>query len=607
MRAKLIYISLLILISSTSVWGQDSIVRKSQTITTKEAVRQLSKSLETNKSDKEIATDYVVLAREFFNQGEYAKAETNWLQAIQLYGKSKNKMLRAEAYRELARTQEMLGKYEEAKANYNLAAKESPQKEFKAINSNDVNRLANRSDLQKQSHFIKKNIDLSNTVNNKEEAAVAYQQMAQVKLDMDDKEGAVAELENALDNVIDNPEEAIKIKQVIAKTYVADEQYEKAIDLNKSLVTETQKANNAKAEIGQLKNLAHTYFEAKDEGKGIQVLQQAYTLAIEKNQTMEARNTLQEMIDYYKENNNQSAALEVYTDFITRLDTLIKSDSTLIDEKFFQLHEERIKRLENERALKDKLINSTNRFNYILLGAIILILIFLGFIAKALFSINKKNKKIALQSLRREMNPHFIFNSLNSVNQFIAQNNELEANKYLSSYSRLMRNIMENSNKDFITLSTEIEQLKEYLELEHMRFRDKFTYEINVDDSLDTDHVYIPNMIIQPQLENAIWHGLRYKDHDGLLLLRIDKSGKTVRIIIEDNGIGLKRSQELKTKHQKQHNSRGLNNTNERIHLLTELYHIPISLHITEKEGEESSGVIVTIEFPLIDHKPGSE
>lgn len=597
MNSRSLYIVLFLLIYPLYIGAQDTTYTKLPAINAKQAVRKLSNSLEQNKPNKEVAGDYMTLAREFYTQGDYAKAENNLQQAVQLYNKDKE--LQSQAYRELARSQEAQGKFNEAISNYSNAAKATKKKELREINQNDANRLKNRSDLKSQSSYVQRNIDISNTVNNKDVAAVAHQQMAQIKLEMNDTEGAVYELNNALENVQDRPEEVLKIKQEIAKTYVADEQYEKAIDLNEALVAETQKNSNPKAEIGQLKNLAHTYFVAKDENKGIQALEQAYHLAIENHQTMEARNTLRELINYYKENNDITSALSTYNDFVHQLDTLIKSDSTLIEEKFFQLHEERIKRLENERALKDELIVRTNRFNYVLLGAIILILFFLVLIARALYSISKKNKRIALQSLRREMNPHFIFNSLNSVNQFIAQNNELEANKYLSSYSRLMRNMMENSNKDFITLTTELEQLKEYLELEHMRFRDKFTYEIHVDDALDTDAVYIPNMIIQPQLENAIWHGLRYKEGNGLLILRIEKQDKNIVITVEDNGIGLKRSQELKTKHQKQHHSRGLTNTNERILLLKELYHIPISIQITEKESEGNSGVIVTLRTAL--------
>jgi len=197
------------------------------------------------------------------------------------------------------------------------------------------------------------------------------------------------------------------------------------------------------------------------------------------------------------------------------------------------------------------------------------------------------------------MNPHFIFNSLNSVNQFISQNKELEANKYLTSYSKLMRNIMENSNKDFVTLTTEVNQLKKYLDLEHLRFQDQFDYEIIVDELLDTDAVFIPNMIIQPHLENAIWHGLRYLEHKGHLLLQFKIEKNQLVVLIDDDGIGLTRSKELKTVNQKVHKSRGLTNTKERIQLLNELYKHYIRFEINEKNAP-SSGTIIRIEMPLI-------
>ena len=198
------------------------------------------------------------------------------------------------------------------------------------------------------------------------------------------------------------------------------------------------------------------------------------------------------------------------------------------------------------------------------------------------------------------MNPHFIFNSLNSVNQFISENKEREANKYLTSYSNLMRNTMENSNKDFITLDNELEQLKKYLELEHLRFQDKFDFKISVDPELDTERTMIPNMIIQPHLENAIWHGLRYLDVKGLLQMKVQLSNEKVVIRIEDDGIGMTKSQELKTTNQKVHESRGMSNTKERISLLNELYKKHITFQISEKTLPET-GTIVEIVFPLID------
>ena len=117
------------------------------------------------------------------------------------------------------------------------------------------------------------------------------------------------------------------------------------------------------------------------------------------------------------------------------------------------------------------------------------------------------------------MNPHFIFNALNSVNSFIATNDERAANRYLSEFSGLMRAVLENSEEDFIPLSKEIELLQKYTKLEHFRFQDKFDYDILVDDAIPTNQFKIPPMLLQPYIENAVWHGLRYKKEKGFLTI----------------------------------------------------------------------------------------
>ena len=113
------------------------------------------------------------------------------------------------------------------------------------------------------------------------------------------------------------------------------------------------------------------------------------------------------------------------------------------------------------------------------------------------------------------MNPHFIFNALNSVNGYIAKNDERKANRYLSDFSILMRAVLENSEKDFIPLNKEIELLQLYLKLEHSRFSDKFSYDIQIDSQVKITEFNIPPMLLQPYVENAIWHGLRYKEEIG--------------------------------------------------------------------------------------------
>ena len=561
MDKLVIYLAILLLSGfSVTVAAQDSIppVRKSSA---KKALMNLSKSLESGKSDESVALDYEALARTLALQGEFKKAENYLTQARSLFHQLRNQEKTAQVDREIGRMQEAQGKIQEAILSYNNAWRLSQDTTFKALNMNDVNRLKNISDPVVQSPYIQRNIEILNTAQKpeqREDRVAAFQQMAYVNMEMDDKQAALSNLNSALEEVKDQPVEAIKVQRQIAKIYVADSQQVKAVAS----------------------------------------LQESYDLALKEGHTMEAKKSLEQLVAQYRKENQPRKALDLYADFMSRLEPLVKADSTLIDQKFFQAHEERIAQLEKERALKDELIKKKNTFNYVLQGSIVLVLVFLLFIVKAWYSIRKKNKKIALQSLRREMNPHFIFNSLNSVNQFISQNNELEANKYLSSYSRLMRNMLENSNKDFTPLSTELEQLKEYLDLEYMRFNDKFVYEIEVDDSLDTDRVPVPNMLIQPHLENAIWHGLRYKESGGFLKLSIQAIGGYLSVTIEDNGIGLKKSSELKTRHQREHRSRGLTNTRERINLLNSLYGTCITMGITEKESEDT-GVVVRIRFPF--------
>lgn len=558
------YLSLLIfmLLPATIAWSQeDTIPTIKCSGNTRSAAMKLSTSLEKDSSDRKIALDYLVLAKELMKQGEYVKAELYLNNASKLYRKLNDKEQLAYVNRELAKVQEAQNKLRDAISNYSEAVKLSQNKQVQELNINDVKRLKNKSNPVVQAAYIQRNIDILNADEDKEERAVAYQQMAEVNMKMNNQQAAISNLESALEDVKDKPVETIKVKREIATAYAADKKMEAAAAS----------------------------------------LLQSYELALKEGHTIEAKKSLEQLAAQYRKMNKPQKALDLYKDFMSQLEPMVKADSTLIDSRFFEVHEKRIAQLEKERVLKDELIRKQNKFNSFLLGSIVLILICMAFILRAWYSIRRKNKKIALQSLRREMNPHFIFNSLNSVNQFIARNDELAANKYLSSYSRLMRNTLENSNKDFTPLATELEQLKEYLELEHIRFQDKFTYLIRIDESLDMEAILIPNMLIQPQLENAIWHGLRYKENSGLLTLTIQKKASSLSVVIEDNGIGLTKSRELKTKHQREHHSRGLTNTYERIHLLNSLYNCHITIDITEKNGNES-GVIVTFHFP-IQHK----
>ena len=588
---------LALLLCSSSVMAQDTI--KSKVSKVDKVATKLKKSLNEN-DELEIAKNYEALATTFIQKGENARAEEYLKKALISYTKLKLNVDKTRVTRALAKIQESQNKFSDAIQNYEVAGELSKDKKSEIINTNDAERLKNSSNAAVQKEYVNSNIKLLERGSKVEEVADAYVQKAEVNLQEQKIAEAIQSYQKALSFVKDKPQEIIKIRNQIATVYLSNNQVDNAMTINKSLLAEARRKDDFSTQVKQLQFLANIYFKKQEIEKAIVSLREAYKIASEKGNSAEAKNSLAQLLSYYKTKKDNVESIALYEQFFNNFDKLIQSDTALINEKTFQITEDKIRQLEKEKGLKDELISKKNTFNYVLIGSILLLLLFFGLIVRTLYAIKIKNKEIALQSLRREMNPHFIFNSLNSVNQFISQNKELEANKYLTSYSNLMRNMMENSNKDFVTLGNEIEQLQKYLDLEHLRFQDKFDFKILVDEKIDTETTFFPNMIIQPHLENAIWHGLRYLENKGMLLLNFEVLNNKIVVTIDDNGIGLQKSAELKTINQKVHQSRGMTNTKERIALLNELYKKDITFEIREKPYPET-GTVVKISCIFMD------
>ena len=544
-----------------------------------------------------IAGAYGLLADEYFTLSKFAKAEAYYQKAQLLYLKLGKQEDAARMARGLAKAQEAQNKITDAITNFEHAQRWNTSNTIAGqnqirLNSNDVNRLQNASNSAAQMPFINSNLFIAQNTGNKSEIANAFQQLGKVNLQQNDLPAAEKNYKNVLDQA-ENLDQTIQYTNQIADAYTANGNFDAAIDVQKQLLQREDVQQNTPNQIAQFQKLADIYSQTSQDDEALQLLLKSYTLALEENRTIDAKNSLQKITAIYQKQGNLQKSLDLYRQFSIKLDSLLIADASLVDFKILADTEEKIAQLELEKTLKDQLILRQNRNNFILLGASALLLGLFLLIARSWYAIRIKNKKIALQSLRREMNPHFVFNSLNSVNQFIAQNNELAANKYLSAYSNLMRNIMENSNKDFISLSTELEMLKKYLALEHLRFQDKFDYQINIAENIDPDVEIVPNMVIQPHLENAIWHGLRYRAEKGTLLVNVFKEGKNLVISIDDNGIGIPQSKALKTINQRAYESRGLANTAERILLLNQIYRKNISFTLTEKAMPETGTVVL--------------
>ncbi len=235
---------------------------------------------------------------------------------------------------------------------------------------------------------------------------------------------------------------------------------------------------------------------------------------------------------------------------------------------------------------------------------IVLILFVFHLILRGIKLKAKRQQELLLskqKALRAQMNPHFMFNSLNSIQHLILEKDEAVADIYLARFSSLMRKVLENSKYDHISLKDEIETLRLYLELEKLRFEEKFDFEISVDDEVEPEYIKVPPMLIQPYLENAIWHGLMPKGTKGLLKLTMTISGKfTLHCVIEDNGIGREKSAAFR-KHKKNHQSTGMKNIEERIILINELYNTKMNIIITDlyDENKNPTGTRVEVFIPF--------
>ena len=216
----------------------------------------------------------------------------------------------------------------------------------------------------------------------------------------------------------------------------------------------------------------------------------------------------------------------------------------------------------------------------------------------------KKSSELKMQALRAQMNPHFIFNSLNSINRFILQNNKAEAEGYLTKFSRLIRMILNSSANETVSLAEDLDALKLYLELECLRFDNAFSYQLMCDPEVDADFIRVPPMLLQPFVENAIWHGLMNKKEKGHVWINIDQEDATLICTITDDGIGRKKATELKGKSGK-YKSMGMNITESRIAMMNKMNGENKSVEIRDLVCADGSagGTEVILKIPVAEYE----
>jgi two-component system LytT family sensor kinase len=593
-----------------------SLIDSAETYLKKDAkmsIQFIEKALGAGNSSKENAEAYEVLGDIYLYWKQYDLAVSNYRISIQNNSANTVKLKLASAYRQNKNYQESLQiynginkrelsnwqlvelyeglgdvylltkSYQSSIDAYNgglkVAQKHLISPKVTDLNSKIAQSYNAKGETQKAEGFFNQSLKLANS-QNKQRAVEEKIKVADFQNEKNNYSGEIQlriealkeirdlQKESELDN--ESPLTPQKQNYKIGNAFAQKRDYVNAIPYLKKSIAEADTNEDLIVQKDATRKLSEVYRDAGDFNKAL-IAYQSYVDLVDKL--------------YSKKEQEISQAARFSKDIVAKQNRILslESDRALSESKY---------QLTNEQAKGQKLII------YSLIGGVILLLIAGFLMFKYIKQQRLANNLLALKSLRSQMNPHFIFNALNSVNSFIASNDERAANKYLTDFSLLMRSVLENSEEDFIPLEKEIELLELYTKLEHFRFQDKFDYNITIDKNIHVNDFVIPPMLLQPYIENAVWHGLRYKKTKGHLEIAVSQySPEEIKITITDDGIGREKSKALKTENQKKHNSKGMGNIKKRVAILNAMYKDKVDVFIDDFQDEEDTGtkVVVTL------------
>jgi hypothetical protein len=412
----------------------------------------------------------------------------------------------------------------------------------------------------------------------------------------------------------------------LGRTYLALEDYSKSLPLLQQGVDNLKKKTESAGFGSVLLDLSKAYFGKKNYTAALKYAKEGLAWAQKnKDAAPQLLLTAYELLSdiYHRLNKNDLAfnSLKKYN---------VLKDSLQQRQRFWRLNielykykqasieakkETRIGFLQRDNKIKQQQLQQEVFIRNSLIGGLVL-LFFIGVAAFRNLRYKRKNERLRLQkdmelqklqseqkqtelqrqavelemqALRAQMNPHFIFNCLSSINRFIFKNDNKEASDYLTKFSRLIRMVLIQSQKKLIPLEDELEMLRLYLDMERMRFKNGFDYSITTNNTIDAGAIFIPPLLLQPFCENAIWHGLMHKDGQGHLNISITEENLFLICTITDDGIGRKKAESYKSKSAEKEKSLGLKITANRLALLNKEQNIGTSYEIEDILNEEGN------------------
>ena len=587
----------------------DSIIKyKKQDVS--KSIKFAGEALSQGTSQRQNAEAYMVLAEVYMHWKQYDLAVTNYRVSLQNKESNEAKLGLAKAYERHKNYQESIDTYKaidkKQLSNYQLVSLyEGWGDTYFSIKNYESSLNAYKKGLEiANTHLIKpKVVDLNSKI------AQAYNSNGRT-------EKAGQFFTNAL-NLAEkgSKNRALEEKETVAEFNNRNRNYSEEIQLRKEIVEDVQDVErdsiieNESALTLQKQNykIGNAYFLQKDYANAIPYLEKSREEADAKGDLVVKKDATRKLSDVYVDAGdfeNAQLTFEAYKLVVDELYIQREQELSQADRfrRNIDAQQNRITSLESDRQLNSSLASERSKNQeliiYSLIAGLVLLTITAFFMYKYIKQQRLANNLLALRSLRSQMNPHFIFNALNSVNSFISSNDERTANKYLSDFSHLMRAVLENSEEDFIPLQKEIELLDLYTKLEHFRFQDKFDYAITVDEDVVVGEYQIPPMLLQPYIENAVWHGLRYKIEKGHLQITVaKKSANEITITVADDGIGRMRSKGLKTENQLKQKSKGMGNIKKRVAILNDMYKDKVDVFIDDNSAEDDCGtkVVVTL------------
>jgi tetratricopeptide (TPR) repeat protein len=345
-----------------------------------------------------------------------------------------------------------------------------------------------------------------------------------------------------------------------------------------------------------LLDIGRAYIDSGREAAALPYVRQALGMATRVRAVQNIRDGYRLLSSIYDKRGLTDSAYFYYRRYISMKDSVVNDQ---VKGKFASYaYEQQISLLNKDKQIVDVCLRQEMLIKNILIGGMIVLLL-IGFIFSRIVLLKKKNeahlrkraeneleierlegerakvalleraKELEIQALRSQMNPHFIFNCLNAINRFVLGHETEAASDYLTKFSKLMRMIMNHSRHSVIPLADELEVLSLYLDMESLRFKNAFDYHIRLEDDIEAGDIFIPPLLLQPFVENAVWHGLMHKNGGGELSVEVGERNGILTVIIQDNGVGRKRAGILKSKSVEKYKSMGLQITAQRLALLT--------------------------------------